>query len=78
MRLRDYQEAALDALLNQFHWETGAHPLMVLPTGTGKSLVIAELCRRVATMFPYEKIMIISHVKEILEQDMEKIVAKLS
>ena len=44
MPLRDYQQEALDALENYVAIETD-NPLVVMPTGSGKSHVIAEFVR---------------------------------
>lgn len=63
LTLRDYQREALDATLEQVG--EGKHPLCVLPTGAGKSLVLASL---IARMDP-EPVLVLSHVKELLEQD---------
>lgn len=41
---------------------------MAIPTGGGKSYIIAEIIRRVTTMWGV-KVLVLSHVKEILEQD---------
>ena len=41
MPLRDYQQEALDALENYVAVEVG-NPLVVMPTGSGKSHVIAD------------------------------------
>lgn len=45
----------------------------MLPTGSGKSHIIAELCRDVIQSWPDQKILVLTHVKELIEQDVEKI-----
>jgi len=45
IELRPYQSAAISAIYDYFDKKTG-DPLVVLPTGTGKSIVLAEFCRR--------------------------------
>ena len=40
IQLRPYQSAAIEAIYGYFAEKTG-NPLIVLPTGTGKGLVIA-------------------------------------
>lgn len=40
---------------------------------SGKSHVIAGLCRDILTRWPQSRILVLSHVKELLEQDAEKI-----
>ncbi|MCX7380081.1 MAG: DEAD/DEAH box helicase family protein, partial [Alphaproteobacteria bacterium] len=48
--LRPYQRAAIDALYGYFATDTG-NPLIVLPTGTGKSLCIAGFIREAITAY---------------------------
>ena len=54
--LRPYQSESIDATLRFFAEDTG-NPLIVLPTGTGKSVVIAEFCRQVLGQWPDTKIL---------------------
>lgn len=65
-QLRPYQQEAVDATLNHFrHSDESA--VIVLPTGAGKSLVIAELAR-----LARRKILVLTHVKELVEQNHAK------
>jgi len=68
MILRDYQEEAIESIYNYFEKFSG-NPLVVMPTGSGKSYVIADFCRRVIEPFSDQRIMIITHVKELIEQN---------
>lgn len=68
MQLRPYQEAALDALFDYLA-EKGGSPLVDLATGTGKSLVMAELTRRVLRAYLDKRVMVITHVKELIQQN---------
>ena len=70
--LRDYQERAIKLL---YGWLSTHHgnPCVVAPTGSGKSHIIAGLCKDVMTRWPASRILILSHVKELLQQDAEKI-----
>lgn len=74
MKLRDYQDYAVNSIFNYFIEYTG-NPLVVMPTGTGKSLVIADFCKRAITQYPSTKIMMLTHVKELIEQNYEKLAA---
>lgn len=67
--LRDYQQAALQAIWDNLDRNVAAS----LPTGSGKSHVIAELCRKAIQEFPGTSILVVAHVKELLEQNAEKI-----
>lgn len=64
--LRPYQQEAVDATLQHFRKSDDA-AVIVLPTGAGKSLVIAELAR-----LARRKILVLAHVKELVEQNYAK------
>lgn len=51
------------------------NPCIVAPTGSGKSWIIAALCEDVLRRWPEtRRILVLSHVKELLQQDAEKII----
>lgn len=64
--LRPYQQEAVDATLKHFR-KSDESAVIVLPTGAGKSLVIAELAR-----LAKRKILVLTHVKELVEQNHAK------
>lgn len=70
MKLRWYQEQAVAAVWDYLRNEDGA-PCVVLPTGSGKTLVIAELCRQVVEWGG--RVIVLAHVKELLQQAVEKL-----
>lgn len=72
MALRDYQQRAIDLLYAWMRYNAG-NPCVVMPTGSGKSVVCAELCKDILTRWPQSRILVLSHVKELLQQDAEKI-----
>ena len=65
-QLRDYQQEAVTAVLKHFR-KTNESAVIVLPTGSGKSLVIAELAR-----LAKRKILVLTHVKELVDQNHQK------
>jgi DNA repair protein RadD len=72
LQLRDYQRAALDALYS--YWDKdGGSPLLVLPTGAGKSLVIATLMRELLEQYPDMRILNVTHVRELLTQNYKEL-----
>lgn len=73
MKLREYQRQAIDSIYTYFSTFRG-NPLAVLPTGSGKSHVLAHFIKE-AMEWPNQKILLLSHVKEILEQNIQKIIA---
>lgn len=67
--LRNYQQEANTAIFNYFYSGKKGNPLIVAPTGSGKSHMIGGFCKQVMNTWPDQRITIISHVKEILRQD---------
>lgn len=65
-RLRPYQTAAVDATLAHFR-KSKDPAVLVLPTGAGKSLVIAEMAR-----LAKGRVLVLAHVKELVEQNHAK------
>jgi len=70
--LRPYQNEAIDYTFKYFE-EYDGNPLIVLPTGTGKSFVIAEFCRRVLTNWGDCKIVVVTHVRELIKQNYDEL-----
>ena len=67
MKLRDYQQEAVDAVLA--YWSKGgANPLVEVPTGGGKSAILGELAR-VVVQECGGRVVIATHRAELIEQD---------
>lgn len=64
--LRPYQQDAVNATINHFRNHKDL-AVIVLPTGAGKSLVIAELARLACG-----RVLVLAHVKELVEQNHNK------
>lgn len=64
--LRPYQKEAVEATVRYFKRHR-APGILVLPTGAGKSLVIAELAR-----IAKGRVLVLAHVKELVEQNHAK------
>ena len=73
MLLRPYQRAAIDALYDYFAGNTG-NPLVVMPTGTGKSVVIASFIREAIHAYPETRILMLTHVKELIAQNFQALI----
>ena len=77
MELRTYQQRSLDCLYNWWMQHPGNNeiPLLVLPTGGGKSHVIAELTRLLFDTWPDDKprTVVLVPSKELAEQNAEKL-----
>lgn len=72
---RDYQNEAVYSIYRYFdaYKAAAGNPLVVLPTGTGKSLVIAVFVELLLKWFPNQKVMMVTHVKELIEQNYSKL-----
>ena len=70
--LRDYQQRSVD-MLNEWMIANNGNPCLVLPTGAGKSHIIAALCKLYVQSWPDTRILMLTHVKELIEQNSEKL-----
>ena len=68
LTLRTYQSGAIQGIYNYFHADTG-NPLVVIPTAGGKSLVMATFVEGVLKAYPDQRILIVTHVRELIEQN---------
>ena len=70
MELRTYQQEAEHAVLNE--WDRGvAKTLLVLPTGTGKTVVFAKIAEECVRRG--QRVLVLAHRGELLEQASDKI-----
>lgn len=72
MKLRDYQQRAIDQLYDWFRSGNEGNPCLVLPTGSGKSHIVAALCKDTLQSWPETRVLMLTHVKELIEQNAEK------
>ena len=81
MILRPYQQRTLDQLYTWWMQRPGITetPIVVMPTGSGKSVVIAELCRLLFDTWPQEhpRTVVLVPSKELAEQNAAKLIALL-
>lgn len=70
--LRPYQQRTIDKIYNWFSKRESGNPCVVLPTGSGKSHVIAAWCKDLLQNYPEIRILMLTHVKELIEQNAEK------
>ncbi|WP_295049918.1 DEAD/DEAH box helicase, partial [uncultured Paracoccus sp.] len=68
LTLRPYQQAAITAIYGYFQTHTG-NPLVVIPTAGGKSLVMASFIEGVLRAWPDQRILIVTHVRELIAQN---------
>lgn len=72
---RWYQEEAEYHIFDYFQRGQVGNPVVAMPTGTGKSVVIANFVRKVFSLWPNQRIMMLTHVKELIEQNAEKLMS---
>ena len=68
LTLRPYQEAAISSIYDYFQSNKG-NPLVVIPTAGGKSLVMASFIEGVLKAWPDQRILIVTHVRELIAQN---------
>jgi superfamily II DNA or RNA helicase len=72
LRPRDYQEAAVVAV--EQAWATGTdRTAVVMPTGAGKTIVLARLARRWLERQPGSRVLVLAHREELVAQAVSKI-----
>src|SRR5271166_533250 len=71
MGLRDYQQAAIDAIIKEY--DAGvARQLISMPTGSGKTVVFAHLYAALRSRLP-GKMLVLSHREELVDQSVATI-----
>lgn len=71
--LRPYQEEAVQSVFTYYEEGKDGNPVIAMPTATGKSLVIAEFVKRTMYLYPHTRFMMLTHVKELIEQNANKL-----
>lgn len=70
--LRDYQQRAIDMLYQWFLDGNEGNPCLVLPTGAGKSHIIAALVKNALQQWPETRVLMLTNTKELIKQNAEK------
>lgn len=73
VKLRDYQQRAITQLYDWFRAGNDGNPCLVLPTGSGKSHIIAELCRDALQSWPETRILMLTSQRELIQQNAAKL-----
>ena len=71
--LRDYQQRAIDQLYDWFESHSVGDPCLDLPTGSGKSWIIAALCKDALTNWPSTRVLMLTHIRELIHQNADKL-----
>ncbi len=75
MALRDYQQAAVDACRRRLAESRFSNPIVVIPTGGGKTHVIAELARLAHAKGG--RVLVTAHVRELVDQARSKMIREV-
>jgi DNA repair protein RadD len=71
MQLRPYQQAAIEAVYRHLR-DRDDNPVVVIPTAGGKTPILATICKDAVTRWN-GRVLILAHVKELLEQAADKL-----
>lgn len=74
LKPRSYQTECVSAIYNYFATQHG-NPICALPTGTGKSVIIAMFLESVFRHYPNQRVLVLTHVKELIEQNHAKLMS---
>lgn len=72
LTLRPYQRGAVESIYRYFEGKAG-NPLVVIPTAGGKSCVMASFVREALTNHPDQRILVVTHVRELIEQNFREL-----
>jgi len=70
---RAYQTEAVQSIWTYFGTHQTGNPIIAMPTGSGKTIVNARFLESVYRLFPFQKIMLLTHVKELIQQNYDKL-----
>lgn len=70
---RPYQRKCMDAFYDYYATGNGGHGVIVVPTAGGKSLIIGGLISEICQRWTRQRILLLSHVRELIAQNHSKI-----
>lgn len=73
LELRPYQKEAIQATYDFWLSEKGINPVIVAPTGAGKSLLIAQICKDVVESDDYSRVLMLTHSAELIDQNFKEL-----
>ncbi len=74
MKLRYYQQEAIDETLKWLDTQH-THPLIVLPTGSGKTVVFTTIIKQLFDRDPDCRVLILAHRQELVSQAKDKLLS---
>lgn len=73
MQLREYQQRAVDQLYAWFRSNPTGNPVLNLPGGSGKSVVIAKIVQDALQNWPSTRVLMLVHSRELVGQNAAKL-----
>lgn len=73
IKLRDYQQRAIDQLYDWFRANPEGNPVLNLPGGSGKSVVIAKIVQDALHNWPSTRVLMLVHSRELVAQNAAKL-----
>lgn len=70
----DFQTAAVSSIFSYFTRSSG-NPIVAMPTGVGKSVVIARFIKEVFSKYQGQKILVVTHSAKIIKQNYLKLLS---
>lgn len=70
---RWYQTAAIESIFNYYDAGNKGNPVIAMPTASGKTHVITGFLRRVLNRWPRQRFLVTTHVKELIQQNADKL-----
>jgi len=75
IKLRSYQTEARDSIFDYYLRGGNGNVVLALPTGTGKSIVIGDTIRTIFSMWPSQRVMVLTHVRELIQQNVDALLS---
>lgn len=72
LKLRPYQQRLIDVALQHLHDFPTASPIIVAPTASGKSVIVAKLCEELVKVCS-GMVLVLTHRRELVEQNAAKL-----
>lgn len=76
-KLRPYQQRLIDVAMQHLHDYPESVPMIVAPTGSGKSVIVAELCVELSKIAS-GMVLVLTHRRELVAQNAAKLPAHLN
>ena len=73
LELRPYQKEAIQSTYDFWSNKIGINPVVVAPTGSGKSLLIAQICKDACEYDSHTRVLMLTHSSELIDQNFKEL-----